>query len=262
MRRVFLDTETTGLNPERGDRIIEIAAIAYENRTPIDRDAGGHFHVYLNPDREVGDSVNIHGIKDDFLTDKPRFAEVADDFINFVRDAEVIIHNAQFDIGFLDSELKRINRPSMQGAVDKVICSLEMFRKRTNSSRNSLNAMCQYYNVDYSERTIHSAQLDTELLAQAYFCMLPQQTDIFAGERAAVASERPSGQAVKTIAPTAEELAAHNAMVAAMLSAHKDAEEKDNAKGKTHPPIFLSDAFATVATASPAPTSPTAPAES
>lgn len=226
MRRIFLDTETTGLDPARGDRIVEIAAIAYENRHPIPREQGGSFHHYLNPEREVGESIKIHGIEDSFLLDKPRFAEVAEQFIEFVRDAEIVIHNAKFDVDFLDSELKRLQQPKVDDVAAKVTCSLEAFKKLNVSTRHSLNAMCEFYGIDHTERDIHSATLDTELLAKAYLRMIAQQsTFVMDDNRPPV--EKARGRAVRVVQASAEEIAAHNAMLAAM-------QKKTNT-----PPLFL-----------------------
>jgi len=168
MRQIILDTETTGLEHADGHRIIEIGCLEM-----IDRQlTGREFHRYLNPDRSVEhDAVSVHGLSDDFLADKPRFAEIADEFIEFIRGAELIIHNAAFDLGFLDSELERLdNRPRIR-ELASILDTLELAREMHPGQRNSLDALCRRYDVDNTNRTLHGALLDSELLAEVYLLM-------------------------------------------------------------------------------------------
>lgn len=179
MRQVVLDTETTGLDPAQGHRVIEIGCIEIENR----RLTGRHFHCYLNPDREIDEgAVQVHGITSAFLADKPRFSNVADDFLHFVSEAELIIHNAPFDIGFLNSELKLAARN--YGRMEdycSVIDTLTMARKKHPGQRNSLDALCKRYEVDNSQRDLHGALLDAEILADVYLLMTGGQTSLLLG---------------------------------------------------------------------------------
>ena len=162
MRQVFLDTETTGLSPAQGHRIIEIAAVEVVNR----RITQNHFHVYLNPDREIDQGAQeVHGITLEFLQDKPRFVEVADEFLDFVANAELIIHNAPFDVGFLNAELGKIDRANIEETSISIIDTLKMAKDMRPGQRNSLDALCRHFGIDNSKRTLHGALLDAELLA-------------------------------------------------------------------------------------------------
>ena len=168
MRQIFLDTETTGLYPEQGDRVIEIGCVELVNR----KLTGNTLHLYLNPDRDSHeDALRIHGITTEFLRDKPRFAEVADDFLQFVSDAELIIHNAPFDLGFLNKELSLLGRPSLKDHVSGVIDTLVLAKEMFPGKRNSLDALCARLEVDNSGRSLHGALLDAELLADVYINM-------------------------------------------------------------------------------------------
>ena len=165
MRQIFLDTETTGLSPESGDRIVEIGCIEMVNR----RLTGATRHVYLNPERKGSEeATKIHGLTDDFLADKPRFAEVADDVIGFLAGAEVIIHNAAFDVGFLNAELKRLKRPAFHTVAAQVTDTLLMAREMFPGKANSLDALCKRLEVDNTHRSFHGALLDAGLLAEVY----------------------------------------------------------------------------------------------
>lgn len=167
-RQIFLDTETTGLSPESGDRIIEIGCVEMVNR----RLTGRHLHFYLNPERpNHEDAVRIHGLTDEFLADKPLFASVVVEFLEYVRDAELIIHNASFDIGFLNAELRRVSRGVMADHVSGVIDTLVMAREMFPGKSNSLDALCRRLEVDNTHRTLHGALMDAELLAQVYINM-------------------------------------------------------------------------------------------
>jgi DNA polymerase III subunit epsilon len=168
MRQIFLDTETTGLSPEAGDRVIELGCVEMENR----RLTGRNLHFYLNPERpNHEEAVKIHGLTDEFLADKPLFASVADELLAYVAGAEIIIHNASFDVGFLNAELKRLNRPKFEGVVTQVTDSLQMAREMFPGKANSLNALCKRLEVDNSSRELHGALLDAGLLAEVYIRM-------------------------------------------------------------------------------------------
>jgi DNA polymerase-3 subunit epsilon len=173
MRQIVLDTETTGLNPEEGHRVIEIGCVEIVNR----RVTGNRFHVYLNPDREIDQgAVDVHGLDNAFLGDKPHFADVVRDFVAFVGGTELIIHNAPFDVGFLNAELARV--PDMQelGEYCAVVDTLALARKKHPGQRNSLDALCKRYGVDNSHRDLHGALLDAEILADVYLAMTGGQS--------------------------------------------------------------------------------------
>ena len=167
-RQIFFDTETTGLSAEGGDRVIEIGAVEMVNR----KLTGNNLHLYLNPGRDSHeDALKVHGISNEFLRDKPRFAEVVDEFLAYLKDGELIIHNAAFDVGFLNKELELIGRPGLRTYVDSVIDSLAMAKEMFPGKRNSLDALCDRLEVDNSGRTLHGALLDAELLADVYINM-------------------------------------------------------------------------------------------
>jgi DNA polymerase-3 subunit epsilon len=175
MRQIFLDTETTGLSPESGDRIIEIGCVEMENR----RLTGRTLHFYLNPERRNHeDAVKIHGLTDEFLADKPLFASVADELLEFVEGAEIVIHNAGFDVGFLNEELRRLGRPKFSGFVGRVTDSLLMARETFPGKANSLDALCKRLEVDSSSRTLHGALLDAGLLAEVYIRLTRGQNSL------------------------------------------------------------------------------------
>lgn len=170
MRQIVLDTETTGLSPESGHRVIEIGAIEMVNR----RLTGNHFHFYLNPDREVDyGAQQVHGITSEFLQDKPRFNEVVDAFLAYVQGAELIIHNASFDMGFLNHELRLLGgaHGALEDHVHNVIDTLALARNKHPGQRNSLDALCKRYQIDNTKRTLHGALLDSEILAEVYLAM-------------------------------------------------------------------------------------------
>ncbi len=165
MRQIFLDTETTGLSAEGGDRIIEIGCVELVNR----KLTGNNKHFYLNPGRDSHeDALKVHGISNEFLRDKPRFEAVADELLGYLRDAEIIIHNAQFDVGFLNKELELIGRPGFRQFVASVTDTLVMAKEMYPGKRNSLDSLCDRLGVDNSGRTLHGALLDAELLADVY----------------------------------------------------------------------------------------------
>ncbi len=163
MREIVLDTETTGLDPATGDRIVEIGAVELFNGVPT----GQNFHVYLNPERDVPEgAVRVHGLTADFLKDKPLFATVAEEFMAFIASDRLVIHNAEFDVRFLNAELARIAAPTI--VMDRVLDTLTLARKRHPGAQNSLDALCNRYGVDSTRRKKHGALLDAELLAEVY----------------------------------------------------------------------------------------------
>ncbi len=175
MRQIMLDTETTGLDHRTGDRVIEIGCVELLGRKPT----GQHFHVYLNPERKVDPgAVAIHGLTDEFLADKPRFAAIAEEFCTFVRDAELVIHNAAFDVGFLNNELGLLGRESIQQLCPSVLDTLRMARELRPGRKNSLDALCSEFGVDNSGRQFHGALLDAELLAEVYLAMTRGQNSL------------------------------------------------------------------------------------
>jgi len=165
MRQIFLDTETTGLSADNGDRIIEIGCVELVNR----RLTGNNLHFYLNPGRDSHEeALKVHGITNEFLKDKPKFEAVVDELLHYVRDAEIIIHNAAFDLGFLDKELELLARAPFRNHVSGVVDTLAMAKEMFPGKRNSLDALCDRLGVDNSGRTLHGALLDAELLADVY----------------------------------------------------------------------------------------------
>jgi DNA polymerase-3 subunit epsilon len=171
MRQIILDTETTGLSPKAGHRIIEIGCVELVNR----RLTGNHFHYYLNPDREIDPGAQaVHGITSQFLADKPRFKEIIDSLIEYIKDAQIIIHNADFDLGFLDSEFERCGKKKyrpFEEYISSVICTLKMARNKHPGQKNNLDVLCKRYGVDNSKRDLHGALLDSEILAEVYLAM-------------------------------------------------------------------------------------------
>ncbi len=216
MRQIVLDTETTGLSADNGDRIIEIGCVELVNR----RLSGRNKHFYLNPERDSHeDALKVHGISNEFLRDKPKFAEVADELIEYLRGAEVIIHNAPFDVGFLDRELERVGRGAFRAIVASVTDTLTMAKELYPGKRNSLDALCDRLGVDNSGRTLHGALLDAELLADVYInltrgqdALLIDLNDAAAGE-GGVAIDL-SGFELPVIAANDGERAEHEAVLA------------------------------------------------
>ena len=175
MRQIFLDTETTGLEHKLGHRIIEIGGVEMRNRRLTHR----HFHQYVNPERDIDEgALAVHGISLDFLQDKPRFAEVAAEFIDFVRGAELIIHNAPFDIGFLNAELARLDMAPIETVCHAIQDTLRMAKELFPGKRNNLDALCDRYGIDNSRRTLHGALLDAEILAEVYVAMTRGQESL------------------------------------------------------------------------------------
>jgi len=181
MRQIVLDTETTGLSPQNGDRIIEIGCVELVAR----KLTGNNRHFYLNPERDSHeDALRIHGISNEFLKDKPKFAAVADDLLAYLQGAEVIIHNAPFDVGFLNKELELIGQPPLKQCVRKVTDTLVMAKELFPGKRNSLDALCDRLEVDNSGRTLHGALLDAELLADVYINLTRGQNSLVMDEGA------------------------------------------------------------------------------
>jgi len=175
MRQIFLDTETTGLYHAQGHRVIEVAAVEVVNR----RLTKQHFHYYLNPDREIDQGAQeVHGISLEFLQDKPRFADIANELIAFIADSELIMHNAPFDVGFLNREFGLIEQKPVEAITAKITDTLKIAKEMRPGQRNSLDALCKHYGIDNSKRTLHGALLDAELLAEVYMAMTRGQDSL------------------------------------------------------------------------------------
>lgn len=175
MRQVILDTETTGLNAATGDRIIEIGCVELINRRLSNRT----FHRYINPEREIdAGAYAVHGLSREFLSDKPLFAHIADELMEFLADAEIIIHNAPFDLGFLESEFNRLKRASFKAQLSNVIDTLVDARQMFPGKRNSLDALCDRFAISNEHRTLHGALLDAQLLSEVYLAMTRGQEDL------------------------------------------------------------------------------------
>jgi DNA polymerase III subunit epsilon len=222
MRQVVLDTETTGLEPEQGHRVIEIGCVELVNR----RKTGRKFHRYLRPDRPIDRAAqHVHGITDEFLAQQPRFTEVVDELIEFVGGAELVIHNAAFDIAFLDAELQRLPGPARRMSdICTVIDTLPLARQMHPGQRNSLDALCKRYSVDNSHRELHGALLDAQILLDVYLAMTGGQTALILGEITDIsvsvsheptAAARPRG-VLRVVRASDDELAAHERILAAI----------------------------------------------
>lgn len=223
MRLIILDTETTGLEPKQGHRLIEVGALEMENR----RLTGRSFHEYVQPERDVPmEAQAVHGITDDFLKDKALFSAVADGFIEFVKGAELVIHNAPFDVGFLDNELAiagKANGKKYPKIADicKITDSLQLARKKHPGQKNNLDALCRRYGIINSHRQLHGALLDSEILADVYLMMTGGQTDLMwaaqssspSGNEIPVSSRKVAldGQELVVVMATQAELDAHQA---------------------------------------------------
>ena len=217
MRQIVLDTETTGLDPAQGHKIIEIGCVEMVNR----RLTGNHLHVYINPQREVeAAALEVHGITNEFLADKPLFNDIARSFIDFVEGAELIIHNAPFDIGFLDHELAALKQDYKSMAdYCSVLDSLVMARKKHPGQKNNLDALCKRYMVDNTQRELHGALLDAEILADVYLMMTGGQSSLSLGYEEGGNQQEETGirklsadrKPLKIIRATDEELAVHEA---------------------------------------------------
>ena len=183
MRQIVLDTETTGIGAESGHRIIEIGCVELVDR----KLTGKHFHTYLNPQRAVDEGAfRVHGISFEFLQDKPLFKDILEEFLAFIEGAELIIHNAPFDVGFLNAELKHAKWPKLLPTYCHVLDTLVLAREKHHGQRNTLDALCKRYDVDHSNRQLHGALLDAELLAFVYLAMTGGQTKLFIEDDSAV----------------------------------------------------------------------------
>ena len=222
MRQIVLDTETTGLEASEGHRIIEIGCVELVNR----RLSGNTWHQYIQPDREIdAGAIEVHGITNESLADKPRFADIATEFLAFIEGAELVIHNAPFDVGFLDHELKRIDRQLPRIAKRcSVIDTLVMARRQHPGQRNSLDALCKRYEIDNSHRELHGALLDAEILADVYLAMTGGQTALSldshvdgSGAQTREVQRLPADRPpLRVITATADEQAAHDARLDAI----------------------------------------------
>jgi DNA polymerase-3 subunit epsilon len=227
MRQIVLDTETTGLEPSQGHRVIEIGCVELLDR----RLTGRHYHQYLQPDRMIDEgAIEVHGISNEFLDDKPRFVDVVGEFLAFVRGAELVIHNAPFDVGFLDHELARLG--AEEGGRIEAYCTvldtLALARKLHPGQKNSLDALCRRYDVNNAHRELHGALLDAEILADVYLMMTGGQTDLLlSGQgdetQTAVAAIRrlPVERApLRVLRASAEEMSAHEARLQSIEEAN------------------------------------------
>ncbi len=228
MRQIVLDTETTGLDPAQGHRIIEIGCVEVANRTLT----GRHYHVYINPEREVEDSaIEVHGITNDFLADKPVFAAIADDFVEFIRGAELIIHNAAFDVGFIDHELNLLGTIRERVAdICSVTDTLAMARRKHPGQKNNLDALCKRYGIDNSQRDLHGALLDAEILADVYLAMTGGQTALSLdsgseeeGSASGIRRLASDRAKLKVVRASEEELAAHHEFLETVRKASGEA---------------------------------------
>ncbi|MCE8001990.1 DNA polymerase III subunit epsilon [Billgrantia ethanolica] len=225
MRQIVLDTETTGIDPREGHRLIEIGALELVNR----RFTGRTYHQYINPEREVeAEAIGVHGITNEFLEDKPVFSAVADEFWEFVRGAELVIHNAAFDVGFIDHEFNLLlaarGEPRLGPVAEhcRILDTLRLARERHPGQRNNLDALCKRYEIDNGHRVLHGALLDAEILAEVYLAMTGGQTALSLDAEESSSSDAmasglsirrlslPSGS-LRVVQPNAEELAAHGA---------------------------------------------------
>lgn len=218
MRQIVLDTETTGLSAEGGDRIIELGCVELFAR----KLTGNNLHFYFNPERDSHeDALKVHGISNEFLRDKPKFVHLVEDILNYLGDAELIIHNAAFDIGFLNKELERVGKKPLKAYVSNVIDTLAMAKEMFPGKRNSLDALCDRLEVDNSGRTLHGALLDAELLADVYINMTRGQEALLidVGEapgpsQSVLVSVDLRQYALPVLSANAQELAAHEDVLA------------------------------------------------
>jgi DNA polymerase-3 subunit epsilon len=228
MRQIVLDTETTGLEPSQGHRIIEIGCVELVDRQLT----GNHYHQYLNPDREVEEgAIEVHGLSNEFLADKPHFNDIVEDFLDFIKGAQLIIHNAPFDTGFINHELKLLDAnnstvESMCGVLD----TLAMARQKHPGQKNSLDALCKRYEVENAHRTLHGALLDAEILADVYLRMTGGQVTLSLGDAShdgeqevqtiqRLSADRPP---LKVVRATDDELATHQQRLEAINKASNE----------------------------------------
>ena len=221
IRQIVLDTETTGLDWRTGDRVIEIGCIELDGRRRSER----RYHSYLNPQRQVDPgAMAVHGLSDEFLADKPKFADIVAAFSEFVRGAELIIHNAAFDVGFLNSELQQMDLPPLEKLCANIIDTLKMARDLRPGRKNNLNALCVEFGVDNSNRELHGALLDAELLADVYLAMTRGQNSLTIDFGASsVASEQidPNRSPLRVVRATPAELESHELLLAELVKESK-----------------------------------------
>lgn len=215
MRQIVLDTETTGLNPRTGDRIIEVGCVELVNR----RLTGNNFHRYTNPERDSDPgALAVHGLTTEFLSDKPKFAEIAAELCSYIGDAEIIIHNAPFDVGFLDAEFAKLGLPKFDTHVLKITDTLQQAKELHPGKRNSLDALCDRYGISNAHRTLHGALLDAELLAEVYLAMSRGQDSLTIDLHMESADSEGNVQTtaiadIIVLAPAADELAEHEVVL-------------------------------------------------
>jgi len=226
MRKIILDTETTGLSPKQGHRIIEIGCVEMVNRRITNR----NFHQYLQPDRQIDPgAARVHGITNNQLQGKPRFVDIVDEFMDFIKGAELVIHNAPFDVGFINHELQLLNQNRQQlQASCKILDSLALAKKLHPSQKNNLDALCKRYNIDNSNRQLHGALLDSEILAEVYLAMTGGQVSLLSSGNAQqidieniikpISSNRAK---LKLITPNKEELELHQQFLSRIDKASK-----------------------------------------
>jgi DNA polymerase III subunit epsilon len=205
MRQIFLDTETTGLDPNQGHRIIEIAAIEIQNR----QQTNNRFHAYLNPERDIDPAAQeVHGISMEFLQDKPFFIDISEEFLSFIGDAEVIIHNAPFDVGFINMELGKIGDKKIEECCLEITDSLKLAKEIRPGQRNSLDALCRAYGINNSQRSLHGALLDAELLGEVFLAMTRGQEAFsinFTEEKSAIELTPVNQSMLRVVKPTKDE---------------------------------------------------------
>ncbi|NQW34644.1 MAG: DNA polymerase III subunit epsilon [Methylophilales bacterium] len=205
MRQIFLDTETTGLDPNQGHRIIEIAAIEIQNR----QQTNNRFHAYLNPERDIDPAAKeVHGISMEFLQDKPFFIDISEEFLSFIGDAEVIIHNAPFDVGFINMELGKIGDKKIEECCLEITDSLKLAKEIRPGQRNSLDALCRAYGINNSQRSLHGALLDAELLGEVFLAMTRGQEAFsinFTEEKSAIELTPVNQSMLRVVKPTKDE---------------------------------------------------------
>ena len=225
-RQLVLDTETTGLNARNGDRVIEIGCVELINR----KLTGNNFHRYINPERDSEEgALAVHGLTTEFLSDKPKFAQIAEEFCEYIKDAEIIIHNAPFDVGFLNAEFARLNLPALTEYCSSVIDTLVQAKELHPGKRNSLDALCTRYEISNSHRKLHGALLDAELLADVFLAMSRGQNsfEIDIEEDSApqvqevVAFDMPVGE-IAVLMATKEEMSEHETLLAGLDKQIKD----------------------------------------
>ena len=218
MREIVLDTETTGLDPKSGHRIVEIGCVELVNHVPT----GRTYHQYINPERDMPDEAfRVHGLSIDFLGDHPVFAQIAEAFVEFVEESALVIHNAEFDMGFINAELVKLERPKL--VMDRAVDTVRMARKKFPGAPANLDALCKRFNIDNSSRDLHGALLDARLLADVYLELIGgRQTDLgLAGKRATdganAGSETLTARAARAHAPSSEEIARHQAFIKTLV---------------------------------------------